>query len=248
MHRFFVGHTAISGSRAMLEGDVAHQIARVLRLRAGEKVVLLDGAGLEYELSLTDVHQGRVEGVVTAKRAAQGDAAVPVTLFAALLKGDKLDTVLQKCTELGVSAFVPFFSERMLPQDGGPAWAGKRRERWSRIVKEASEVSRRGRLPEVHGPVTFAEACEMAGASAIIPWEEEAARGLRTELAGNRERYARGVGILIGPEGGFTAAEVETAKGRGATPVTLGRRIMRADTASIAAVSAVMYELGELGS
>ncbi|MHB1417621.1 MAG: RsmE family RNA methyltransferase, partial [Chloroflexota bacterium] len=162
---------------------------------------------------------------------------------------------LQKCTELGAVGFVPLITARTVI--GSVAEVGDQRiQRWQRIVVEAAEQSGRGRLPVLHPAQIFQSGCERAAGLSLIPWEEEKERGLRTVL---RERFApptagtsaRGrpfaVNIFVGPEGGFTPEEVALAKRYGIVPVTLGPRILRAETAPVVVSAAVLYEAADLG-
>ena len=163
-------------------------------------------------------------------------------MYQAIIKGDKFEYVLQKGTELGVSAFVPVICERSVPN--ARKWGAERYERWRNIAREAAEQSGRGRVPRVDIATGFGEACENHDGPGVIPWEMEMDISLKQALVGLRERR---IGVFVGPEGGLTSDEVELARANGIVPVTLGRRILRAETASVAVVAAVMYELGELG-
>jgi 16S rRNA (uracil1498-N3)-methyltransferase len=150
--------------------------------------------------------------------------------------------VLEKGTELGVAAFVPVLSSRSLirPSEASSA----RLERWRRVVVEAAEQSGRCRLPEISPPLTFAEACASAAGLRILPWEGETEASLSDVLAGEKKRDA--VSLFIGPEGGFPPEEVELARQQGVRTVSLGRRILRAETAAIVAAALILHELGEL--
>jgi 16S rRNA (uracil1498-N3)-methyltransferase len=245
MHRFFVAPGSIEGENVTLTGEVAGRLERVLRMRPGDQIVVLDDSGWEYLVSLDRVTAREVHGRVTRRVLGKGEPQTRITLFQAVLKAGKFELVLQKGTELGVSAFVPFFCERSVPRD-----SGGRHERWQKIIKEAAEQSRRGRLPVLSTPVDFAGACAAADGPALIPWEEEGATGLKAALRALGKR-AQGapveISVLTGPEGGFTQEEIELAREKGAVPVSLGSRILRAETAGIATVAAIMYEFGELG-
>lgn len=249
MHRFFVSPDCIKGNGVTLSGDAARQLARVLRARPGDQIIVLDSSGWEYRVTLTRVDAALAAGTVTGREASQGEPRVRVTLYQGVLKADKLELVLQKCTELGVAAFVPVFCARSVPRDREGQWAASRYPRWRKIIAEAAEQSRRGLLPSLEAPLDFKDACHAFRGLGLVPWEEEHATGLRAALArwrkGNADDGA--ISVFIGPEGGFTREEVDCARARGIVPVSLGRRILRAETAGIAAVAAIMYELGELG-
>lgn len=249
MHRFFVSPDCIGDSDVTLSGHVARQLARVLRSRAGDRIVVLDDTGWEYFVTLTAVDPEQVRGVVTGRAASGGEPRIEVTLYQALLKADRFELVLQKGTELGVSAFVPVVCARSVPRERDGARSANRRSRWRRIVTEAAEQARRGRVPTLESTTELLQAFDEVEGLAVIPWEEEDGCGLRAALtewkAGGRDISS--VSVFIGPEGGFTSEEVDHARSRGIVPVSLGRRILRAETAGIVAVSAVLYELGELG-
>ncbi|MDP6402013.1 MAG: RsmE family RNA methyltransferase [SAR202 cluster bacterium] len=249
MHRFFVAAECIEASAVTLSGDAARQIARVLRARPGDRITVLDDSGWEYAVTLEAVGPSRVEGVITDRALSRGEPRVEVVLYQALLKMDRFEFVLQKGTELGVSRFVPVFSERSVPRPRIGKGEVARQARWRKIIAEAAEQSRRGRLPVLDEPVAFGEACDQVEGMAVIPWEEESRTGLKAALLGwaaEKDRHSS-VSVVVGPEGGLTEQEVGYARERGILPVTLGDRILRAETAGIVAVAAVLYELGELG-
>jgi 16S rRNA (uracil1498-N3)-methyltransferase len=357
MHRFFVSPNCISGDVVTLHGEVARQLARVLRLRPGDRIIVLDDSGWEYLVTLESVGldpsagsepilslskgQAMARGAIVERQPSRGEPGVRITLYQGVLKGEKFEFVLQKGTELGVSAFVPVFCARSVPREqrrgtgfgvqgtgedhaSTPYTKGKSGEgrypRWRRIVTEAAEQSHRGRIPALETPLDFERGCDVARKPAIIPWEgpdltprpplhddgegeplakvdcdgerrgvqsrgersrtmnapalrpqprspsppaergraEPAYRpesldvrsGLRSILTHWKSEGWDGatVSIFIGPEGGFTEEEIAYARERGISPVSLGNRILRSETAAIATVSAVLYELNELGS
>lgn len=246
MHRFFVEGPIVAGEERALPREVAQQVSRVLRLRVGETILLLDGEGWAFPLRLTGSAPGEVRGIVGDGQRVESEPRVAVTLYAAPLKGDHYAYALQKATEIGAAAFVPIVTERTV---AGEASATKL-ERWRRIVREAAEQSGRGRIPAVSEPVPFAAACEgtVASVPALIPWEAEAERGLRATLAAlAAERGQPGaLSLFIGPEGGFSTAEIALARSAGIVPVTLGRRILRAETATAVATALTLAAVGEM--
>ncbi len=247
MHRFFISPDFIDGDAITFPEDAARQIARVLRSRPGDQVIVLDDTGREHVVTLEAVSASQVTGRVMSKHESAGEPAVALTLYQGVLKADRFEFVLQKGTELGVSRFVPVICERSVSREAERS--NSRTSRWQRIIREAAEQSRRGKLPALEDAIAFREACDRIDSPAIIPWEQESAAGLKSVL---RKWQSGGLkisslGILIGPEGGFSEAEVRYAAERGIAPVTLGRRILRAETAGIAVAVAVMYELGEMG-
>jgi len=241
MHRFFVPAEWITADHVTLHGDSARQIARVLRLRSGEEIIALDNSGDEYVATLRTVTPAKVVADVTERRTNRAEPTANITLFQGMLKTDKFEFVLQKGTELGVSTFVPTICERSVAR-AEEGLTPSRRVRWERITTEAAEQSGRGRLPTLQDPQALQTACYAVVGRGIIPWEMERSTPLQDAIGED----VGPINIFIGPEGGFTEAEVETARSVGITPVTLGPRILRAETAAIATVTAVMYSLGEL--
>lgn len=245
MHRFFVDFALAGevGRAVELPAPVAHQVARVLRLRAGDAITLLDGSGIAYPVHLIGSDDGRVAGRVGAGEPVASEPGVAITLYAAPLKGDHFAYTLQKATEIGAAAFVPVITARTVAGDASEA----KLERWRRIAREAAEQSGRGRVPAVAAPLPFAAACAVAAAAgpALIPWEGEHARPLGAVVRGLAPVAA--LGLFIGPEGGFAAAEIATAVAAGVVPVTLGPRILRAETAAAVATALALAALGEMG-
>jgi 16S rRNA (uracil1498-N3)-methyltransferase len=240
MHRFFVHPQAIHHSTAVLDEAIAHQLRNVLRMRPGAHIVVLDNRGWEYEIELAEITSKGARGTVIEKRPASGEPSVYVTLYQCVLKKDNFEWVLQKGTEIGVSRFVPVISQRTVIADDERIRTNKL-PRWERIITEAAEQSHRGRIPELDAPVAFEQALVDAASAdvALIPWEKEAARTLRDVLPGTAETVA----LFIGPEGGFEDGEIELAQRHGVQPITLGPRILRAETAAAAAALLVLYEL-----
>ncbi len=248
MHRFFVDPGCIREGRAIVEGAVARQVSQVLRIRAGESIALMDGSGRGWVVLLSSVSPSRLEGDVVRESFLSGEPGVSVTLFQGILKGEKFEMVLQKGTELGISTFVPVECRRSIPRAAGGR-ADTRFRRWQSIVREAAEQSGRTRIPVVEAQVSLGDALGSARGVTLIAWEGERETGLREALAEGLERArVEGLGLLVGPEGGFDPAEVELAMEAGAAPVSLGRRTLRSETAGLAMTAAVMYEMGELGS
>jgi 16S rRNA (uracil1498-N3)-methyltransferase len=244
MHRFFVPSVTFDRAPAVsLGGDLAHQLARVLRLRSGERVVLLDGRGEEWVVRLTAVAPERVEGEIEARRVGGGEPGLHLRLYQALLKGDHLDYVLQKGTEVGIAAFAPVLTERTIAR-GVDA---RKLARWERIVREAAEQSGRARVPTVAEPLPLAAVPNcLVGTPAFALWEGERAVGLGAALGALRPFPTR-LALIVGPEGGLSEAEVADLRAAGIASVTLGPRILRAETAGLVAASALLYAAGDLG-
>lgn len=242
MTRFFVKPEEMLPDFLVLTGENAAH-ARVLRLKAGEQVLLCDGAGQECLCAISDVSPNQISLVVKARQASEAEAAVQVSVFMALPKADKLEHVIQKATELGAWEIVAFPSARSVSRPDGKTLA-KKLERWQRIAASAAEQSGRGVIPAVRTLPDFQAAvgeCVQAEKS-ILFYENERATTLRMALA---ERPYRRVSLLTGPEGGLEPGEVAFASQAGMQVCTLGRRILRCETAPLCALSAVMYDAGE---
>jgi len=244
MHRFFLPADWIARSTVVITGKLVHQMRNVLRLGAGDHITALDNSGWEYEVELRKVDSSKVEGRVISKSLAVAEPGTKITLYQALLKGSNFEFVLQKCTEIGVAGFVPVICERCVA--GEPD--GKRLARWRSIITEAAEQSRRGKLPVLHNPVGFIEACRSASGISLLPWEGEKVRGIG-DLIRSRTKTENATifSLFVGPEGGFSPHEVGFAQSCGIVPVSLGRRILRAETAGLVAAAVTLYEFGELG-
>ncbi len=254
-HSFFVEPDSVQGDRAELRGQVAHQIARVLRLQPGDLVYLLDNSGYRYSASLVSVSKSGVTAEVSGRERLDTEPGVELVLCQALLKGQKLEWVLQKGTEIGVSRFVPVLSERCVSRPS-KVEVDRKLERWREIVREAAEQSGRALLPQVKSLVSFEEACHEAGQAALaaMAWEEERSLGMGTLLkeagifaaSGERHGVRPMVLLLVGPEGGFSERESEVARSAGVKVVSLGPRILRAETAALVVATVVLCKMGEL--
>jgi len=258
MHRFFISPQWIDKERVVIEGKLVHQLRNVLRLQGGDHIVALDDTGWEYEVSLERVSRDHVTGVICEKRPS-AEPGTKITLYQALLKSSKFEFIIQKCTELGVSCFVPLTCERCIPEHP----QDNRVERWQRIIIEAAEQSKRGRIPKLEPVLPFEQACRSAMGFSMLAWEgvvsdsdnEKGIKtsGLRAALQPefHRQEIVSGekplsVNLFIGPEGGFSPLEVEFARGCGILPISLGRRVLRAETAGVVAASIILYEYGDM--
>lgn len=227
MHRFFMEH--VPTDEAMLAGEQSRQIATVLRLHPGDHIIVVAG-GREHEVELTAVGPGNVTGRVTERRVVSTEAPFRVTLALPLLKGDRSEEIIEAASQLGVSRFVPFVSSRSVVKE----LSGAKLERWRRIARESAETARRGVLPEIEPAVAWDGLADRLAGTVLVCWEEA------------REPHLASLpldadcSLVIGPEGGLAAAEVELLTARGARTVSLGPRNLRAETAAIAAVGIIV--------
>ena len=245
MHRFFVPPDWIKQDSILIAGALVHQIRHVLRLQKDDPFIVVDGSGWEYEVVINRLQGRQIEAAMRGKRLCSTEPGTHITLYQGWMKGSKFEMVLQKGTEIGISAFVPLLCQRCVAQPTGEG-VKARYERWRSIVREAAEQSGRGIITEIHPALPMREACYSARGLSLLPWEGERDTSLRSILragSGHEE-----INIFIGPEGGFTVEEVEMAKSCGIQSVTLGPRVLRAETAGLVATSAVLYEFGDMES
>jgi 16S rRNA (uracil1498-N3)-methyltransferase len=231
--------------------EQAHQINRVLRLSYGEKVIILDNLGNEYEVELVELGGRKARGIIHSCYPAEGEPWNQVWLYIAITQREKFEWILQKCTEIGVMGFVPIISSRCLGQSIREV--EEKRTRWERILREAAEQSGRGRIPSILPALPIEKGFQEAGRNspaAFIFWEKEQKLSFSKALkniTGNSLDPGRKTVIMIGPEGGFTDGEMEKASESGLLAVTLGRRVLRMETAAVVAAALVFYERGEMG-
>ncbi len=247
LHRFFVAPQTIRDNRVVMRGTVVHQIRDVLRMKPGDSFVLLDNSGWAYRTEIVTIDREALRGRVVDKWTPATEATARITLYQGLLKGQKFEWVLQKGTELGVSAFVPLVTAHCVISSLSSITEA-RLERWQKIIVEAAEQAGRAILPRLSPAMLFTHACERAahsGTWSLIPYEGERSLGLRQAL--QRVPRAKEINLFIGPEGGFAAEEIALARERDIVPVSLGPRVLRAETAGLATVTAILYELGDLG-
>ena len=241
MRRFFVDPESLQGDEVVLGGEVHHHLCRVLRLAPGDDLELLDGRGLVARCRIEELAKKVARVRVLARRREQ-EHLFPVRLIQGLPKGDKMDLILQKGTELGVTAFTPLVAGRSVARLS-PGRQEGRLQRWEKIVQEAARQSGRVVLPRVDEPVGLDAALAGDEDLRLLLWEEES-RPLRLALP---EDGPRSAAILVGPDGGLAAAEVNAARAAGFVPVSLGQRILRTETAGFAVVAILEYLYGDLG-
>ena len=242
MARFFANPQDLMTDHPVLTGENL-QHAKVLRLKEGETVLLCDGQGRECVCKVKDVGNTEIILEVNERRPSQTEAAVQVSVYMAFPKADKLEHVIQKATELGAYEIVAFPSARCISKPDDKSLK-KKLERWQKIAASAAEQSGRGRIPEILVLSTYSEALKRAAAAdkALLFYENEQATTLKMALSSGDYQT---VSLLTGPEGGLEEREVEQAKSAGLQICTLGKRILRCETAPLCALSAVMYDSGE---
>lgn len=241
MPRFFIDGDAVCGDTVVIEGENAHHISYSLRMAVGDEITVCDGNGKEYLCRLSFLDGKKVEARVESISDGKGESPVRIRLFQAYPKGDKLELIIQKSVELGVSEIIPFESERCIKRPKGDK-IEKQRERMNRIAEEAAKQCGRAILPDVKLPVSFAEMITEAKKSdlSVFCYEDCHATSIR-ELLEKRGNEARTVSLIIGSEGGFSEREAQQIEDAGIFAVTLGNRILRCETAPIFALSSLCY-------
>ena len=245
MHRVYVPPETLDQPVISLSDESAHYIARVLRLRGGAEVGLFDGSGREWLVRLTRVSPGLVQGERVGLLAVSAPCDKVVVLGQGLPQGAKMDWIVEKCSELGLSTLVPLHTELSAVRVVSER-INERMARWQRVAAAAAGQCGRRTLLELGTPSSLADFCARYATAAvkIICWEHEKSRGVRQVLEAGDDRYP--VAVLVGPESGFTEAEVAVAETHGFVPVSLGPRRLRTETAAVAVTGIIRYSRGEL--
>lgn len=243
MPKFFVENTEIQENecQVQLSGENEKHIKTVLRAKIGEEITVCDGAGMDYLCEIVSLEDG-VTAKILQKMPSEAEPKTQITLYQGLPKADKMELIIQKCVELGVVKIVPVATTRAIVKLDKKE--SKKIERWQKIAEAAAKQSGRGIIPQMGERVlTFAQAVQEAKALdlAIIPYEKEQEQDLHTIV---KQFSGQSIGIFIGPEGGFAEEEIALAQQNGVQSVTLGKRILRTETAGMTTVAILLYELG----
>ena len=245
MARFYVPQPRIEKGMLRVEGDEVKHIRKVLRLKAGDEVVVFNGSAKEYQGTIVEEGSSSVVIMVQTILSPKSESFLEITLAQSLLKGEKMDYLIQKATELGINRIIPFYSSRTIPLLEESRRL-KRHHRWKRIAVEASKQCGRGVVPKIDPLQSYFEVVRDApqGFLRFILWEKDGAR-LKEVLRGLDEKTK--IFFIVGPEGGLTREEVEHARREGFMPVNLGGRILRSETSSLCFLSILQYECGDIG-
>ena len=240
MSRFFVTKKMINGSEITLSEEDSAHLARVLRAEVGEEITAIDESGIEYAAEITEISKKTVKAKITDFKKSAAEPKISVTLFQGLPKGAKMELIIQKCVEIGIDKIVPVSTARAVVKLNEEKGAGKEK-RWNKIAEEAAKQSGRGKIPKVTAPISFDEAVKSANDfdMAIMPYELHEKADFKSYL---RSHNPKSIAVYIGPEGGFEESEAELAKEQGIYPVSLGKRILRTETAPLSVLSVLMYE------
>jgi 16S rRNA (uracil1498-N3)-methyltransferase len=250
MARFVIEKEGIDGNEVILSKREAHHARNVLRMKRGDDLILLDSEGNEYKGRISSIASKEVRVLLKERIRVSRESPRPIALLQSLLKGPRMDFIVQKGCELGINWIIPIRLSRTVPRYNLNQLT-HRRQRWEKIALEASKQCGRAKAPVV-GEISFLEEALKKLPSClgirILLWELAKGRGLKEHLKDSRGDRRGGAALLVGPEGGLTEEEVKMAEDKGFVAVSLGRRILRAETASLAAISLLQYELGDLGS
>jgi len=242
MPKFFVEPSKVNGTNIVIDTEDVSHITRVLRMAEGDKITVCDSCGIDYEAEITDISKNEIICKILSSCKSDTEPAVSVTLYQALPKASKMEYIIQKTTELGVSAVVPVIMARCVSKINDKKDGVKKAERWRKIAESAAKQSGRGIIPTVEEPITFDEAVSRLAAAELsfAPYECEEENTVKKIL---RDKTSfKEAAFIIGPEGGFDPAEIDKLKNSGVKTVTLGKRILRTETAGEAVVAMIMYE------
>lgn len=238
MRRFFAEKLDTASDVVSLYGDEARHIYTVLRMRPGDEVLIINGEGCECSARITEASDSSVTLEITDRQICSADPTISVTLYQCLPKQGKMEVIIQKCVELGVSRIVPVVSRRCVVK---PEGKDTKLIRWQKVAQEAAKQCGRARIPQI-GNTESLEKTDLSSYDAVlVAYENEGETSLKSVL--RSERKLDNIAVVIGPEGGFEPAEVERMLERGGVAVSLGRRILRTETAGMAMLAQIMYEL-----
>jgi 16S rRNA (uracil1498-N3)-methyltransferase len=249
-HRFFLaGPLPIEpGEPLPLSAEDMHHAVRVLRLRGGELIEIVEPPGRALRAEVVSADDAGVVATVLGPLEAPSQALPRVTLFQGVAKGDKMDDIIRQAVEVGAEAIVPLMTSRTVVRLDADRRVA-RGERWQRIAKSAAEQAKRSSVPQVSAPVSFAEALDLLSGfdRSVVLWEESNGTGLAEALRDLRGQVDVRVALVVGPEGGLSAEEVDLLRERGAAVATLGPTVMRTETAAVVSLALAMAALGGMG-
>lgn len=248
MARFFIDPSQIQDNHIQIvDQDVKH-IRDVLRLEEGAEILICDGQGIDYKCIIKDIGKQFIIATIAEKDFSKTEPQIKATLFQSLIKGDKFEWVIQKAIEIGVYQIIPMTSTNCVVKVEGTKKMDTKLQRWNKIAESAAKQSGRGIIPKILHPMDYTNAVNLCSQMdlAYIPYEKEDSLSLRTYLERSKSEKVKTIGILIGPEGGFTQEEVYEAQTHKIQPVTLGQRILRSETAAVVSLSNTLYDMGEM--
>jgi 16S rRNA (uracil1498-N3)-methyltransferase len=246
MSKFFVEPENIQGDNIFIYGEDVNHITKVLRLGPNNIIIVCDGNGKDYKVSIQEINKKEIKTKVLESSYSLSESPIRVALYQGIPKAGKMEYIIQKTTELGIDRIVPVTTRRTVVKIEDKKSEQKKVQRWQKVAYEAAKQSNRGRVPHVAYPISYEEALKQLSLMDInlMPYEKEKTNHLKNVLKADMK--AQSIGILIGPEGGFSDEEVQMSKDENLNIVTLGPRILRTETAGAAVLAILMYELGDM--
>ncbi len=244
MHCFYTEKENIVGGQAYITGSDVNHIRNVLRMEIGEEIVICDGEGTFHTCAIQEVSKEQIETQILESKEAETELNVKIILFQGLPKKDKMELIIQKAVELGVHEIVPVSTRFCVAKIEDAKKEKKKLERWQEIAKAAAKQSGRGIIPQIKPVMTYKEALKAAAKmdKSVIPYEKAEGMKVAVDEIGKMAK-CQSVGIFIGPEGGFAEEEIAGAIENGVTPISLGKRILRTETAGLCILSVLMFEI-----
>lgn len=246
MPKFFTARENIKDTTLIIDSEDANHLKKVLRINVGDKITVCDGAGIDYTVRVSEIGKNEIECDIIDRQKSDTEPNINITLYQGLPKAAKMDYIIQKNTELGISKIVPAKLARCVVKLENKAAEDKKCERWQKIAVASAKQSGRGIVPEIGNPMTVDEIIEDVKDYDLVfvPYECEDQSRLKTIVESAPD--AKDIAFIIGPEGGFDISEIEKLKAAGIKTVTLGKRILRTETAAEAVVSMLMYAYNEI--
>lgn len=246
MHKFFVPYDNFKGTTAIIDGEDVKHIRKVLRMQIGDEVLINDCQGGEYLATISSIDIKNVFLNISKKLEINNESPLKIHLYQAMPKSTKMDVIIQKCTELGVSSITPVNMQRVVVKNGDDS--KDRSTRWYKIALEAAKQCKRSVIPAIRNPLSFKDMVEelVSYDLIVVPYENEKGLGVKN-LSKTLTKSINSIALVVGAEGGFEDIEIDALKEHGAKIVTLGNRILRCETAAITCLSILQYEFGDLG-
>jgi 16S rRNA (uracil1498-N3)-methyltransferase len=246
MHRFYVTQNQINGDSITITGPDVNHIKNVLRMKQGEEIVICNGQGKDCYCIINKVSEGEITADIKSVKDTGTELKAKITLFQGLPKKDKMELIIQKAVELGVHEIVPVMTKRVVVKLEDKKKEEKKLERWQAIAEGAAKQSGRGIIPLIKPVQTYSDAVKNAGSMdlGLVPYENAMGMQYTKDIMNQLDKYQT-IGVFIGPEGGFEEAEIELAKENNIQPITLGKRILRTETAGLSILSMMVLMLEE---
>ena len=248
MSKFFVPFENIQENNIFIYGEDVNHISKVLRLEQNDIIIVCDGNGRDYKVIIKEISKNKINTVILESFDCVTERPINITLYQGIPKSSKMEYIIQKTTELGISSIVPVITKRTVVKMETKKASSKKISRWQRIAHEAAKQSNRGKVPNILNVIDFDSAIEQIKDMdlAFMPYEQERSNNLKKVIEGIQCNNIKNIGIIIGPEGGFEEDEVQKCIDNNINIISLGPRIMRTETAGVVGTTLIMYELGDI--